>query len=260
MAKKDGAAGGFNTPFGKLRQLAKQAATPAVAPARLPPPTRTEGNTGGKTTGTTPALPKPAIGGGKLPTASDDDRYFEQAMRGTTKLGDAERGKRASPVRRDGAGPEAPRRTTATRAAAARDDEADALAELAEMVTDGAGQTTGGRAPDVAAKLLKDLRRGAYPIEADLDLHGRSRAEAQPQLHRFVVQSSEQGRRCVRVIHGRGLHSNDEGPVLRDAVHRALAAGGPDGRAVLAFTLAPPAQGGDGATLVLLRKKKTASE
>jgi DNA-nicking Smr family endonuclease len=38
-------------------------------------------------------------------------------------------------------------------------------------------------------------------------------------------------------------------------VHRMLV-GGRAGRAVLAFTLASPSPGGDGATLVLLRKKK----
>ncbi len=57
------------------------------------------------------------------------------------------------------------------------------------------------------------------------------------------------------VIHGRGLNSGDAGPVLGEAVQRVLTAGRV-ARAILAFTHAGPAQGGDGATLVLLRKRR----
>ena len=102
---------------------------------------------------------------------------------------------------------------------------------------------------------MRRLRDGDYPIEARLDLHGHTRDEATAALERFVVQSVGAGRRCVLVIHGRGLNSGDTGPVLGDVVHRALAAGAA-ARAVLAFTHAGPAQGGDGATLVLLRRKE----
>jgi DNA-nicking Smr family endonuclease len=176
-------------------------------------------------------------------------------MRGATPLADAERGKRAPPIVGAPAAP--PRRAAARTAAAARNDDADADAELADLTDGGAGGGVGGRAPDVDRRLLRRLRQGDYPIDAELDLHGRTRDEAEHRLERFLELSQEQGRRCVRVIHGRGLNSNEEGPVVRDTVQRALA-GGRLGRAVLAFTFAPPAQGGDGATLVLLRKKKTA--
>jgi len=234
MAKKD--AGGFNTPFEKLGRLAKQPppAKPVVAPASAPvkpPPARP---------------PAPPVGNARPAPETDDDRSFEQAMRGATPLAAGERGRRASPLAGPGSGAAPARRRTTARAIGARDDEADALAELADLVSEGGERAT-----------LKELRRGRYPIEADLDLHGHSRAEAVPRLERFIALSLDQGRRCVRVIHGRGLHSQGEEPVLREAVQRTLAGGGPDGHAVLAFTLAPPAHGGDGATLVLLRRKKT---
>ncbi len=135
--------------------------------------------------------------------------------------------------------------------APARNDDADAEAELAELVQ---GSSSGG-ARDGDKRLVRRLRDGDYPIEARLDLHGHTRDEATAALERFVVQSVTAGRRCVLVIHGRGLNSGDAGPVLGDVVHRALTAGAP-ARAILAFTHAGPAQGGDGATLVLLRKKK----
>ncbi len=102
---------------------------------------------------------------------------------------------------------------------------------------------------------MRRLRDGDYPIEARLDLHGHTREEATVALERFVVAAVGAGRRCVLVIHGRGLNSGDAGPVLGDVVQRALSAG-PVARAILAFTHAGLAQGGDGATLVLLRKKK----
>jgi len=173
-------------------------------------------------------------------------------MRGATPLADAERGKRASPL---AGAPAPPRRRRPERAAPARNDDADVEAELADLIGDGVGAAAGGRAPDVDRRLLRRLRQGDYPIEAELDLHGRTREEAEQRLERFVALSQDQGRRCVCVIHGRGLNSGDQGPVVRDAVQRALASGRV-ARAVLAFAFASPAQGGDGATLVLLRKKK----
>jgi DNA-nicking Smr family endonuclease len=226
MGKKQSA--GFNTPFEGLKRLDKEAPKPSKAPAAAKPQSAPP-----------PAKPAPAARG-----VSDDERSFEEAMRGATPLsGAAARGRRTSPL---GAPPPPP---APRLRAAARNDDADAEAELAELVQ-GSG---GGRDGD--KRLVRRLRDGDYPIEARLDLHGHTRDEATAALERFVVQSVGAGRRCVLVIHGRGLNSGDTGPVLGDVVHRALAAGA-TARAILAFTHAGPAQGGDGATLVLLRKKK----
>ena len=53
---------------------------------------------------------------------------------------------------------------------------------------------------------------------------------------------------CVRIVHGKGLHSESGVPVLKNLVDRVLRQ-----RAdVLAFHSAPGAQGGHGAVLVLL--------
>jgi len=52
----------------------------------------------------------------------------------------------------------------------------------------------------------------------------------------------------VRIVHGKGLNSDDSLPVLKNVVDRMLRQ-----RAdVLAFHSAPAAQGGTGAVLVLL--------
>jgi DNA-nicking Smr family endonuclease len=93
-----------------------------------------------------------------------------------------------------------------------------------------------GHSPD----LLRKLRRGYWPVEAELDLHGLSRLQAARDLADFLDQG---GMRCVRIVHGKGLG------VLREMLRAAL----PARREVLAFVEAPPDQGGSGAVLVLLK-------
>jgi DNA-nicking Smr family endonuclease len=90
------------------------------------------------------------------------------------------------------------------------------------------------------------LKRGEMPIEARLDLHGMTEAEAHTALHRFLARSHAAERRCVIVITGKGA-------VLRAAVPRWLEEGGTRER-ILAATPAQPRHGGGGALYVLLRR------
>lgn len=94
------------------------------------------------------------------------------------------------------------------------------------------------------------LKRGRRPIEARLDLHGLTQAEAHHALARFIAGSSAAGRRCVLVITGNGRFS---GGVLKHAVPRWLNEPGLR-RDVLAIALAQPQHGGAGALYVLLRR------
>jgi DNA-nicking Smr family endonuclease len=116
-----------------------------------------------------------------------------------------------------------------------------------------AGETWTARANGIDRRFTSKLRSGDLPVEARIDLHGRSREEALRALERFVTGAVAGGRRCVLVIHGRGLHSSPDGPTLRDAVREALIGGATAGHA-LAASSAPAALGGAGATLVWLRK------
>jgi DNA-nicking Smr family endonuclease len=94
------------------------------------------------------------------------------------------------------------------------------------------------------------LRRGRRPVEASLDLHGMTQAEAHRALAAFIAGSRATGRRCVLVITGHGRLS---GGVLKAAVPRWLDE--PDlRRAVLAIAPARPQHGGAGALYVLLRR------
>lgn len=94
------------------------------------------------------------------------------------------------------------------------------------------------------------LKRGRYPIEGRLDLHGMTQEEAHRALSRFVAGSRSIGRRVVLVITGHGRIS---GGVLKAAVPRWLNEPGLR-RHLLAISPARPRDGGTGALYLLLRK------
>ena len=102
-----------------------------------------------------------------------------------------------------------------------------------------------GIGPDVLAR----LRRGQWSIQRQLDLHGLRRDEAREALAAFISQAERDGLRCVRVVHGKGNGSPGREPVLKDKVKRWLV----QKNQVIAFTQASPADGGNGALLVLLQ-------
>ena len=96
------------------------------------------------------------------------------------------------------------------------------------------------------------LRRGSYPIDARLDLHGLTQAEAHGRLAAFLAAAQARGNRCVLVITGRGLRT---GGTLRAMTPRWLEAEPNRGR-VLSFAQAQLHHGGDGALYVLLRRRE----
>jgi len=95
--------------------------------------------------------------------------------------------------------------------------------------------------------------RGEFSVQGHLDLHGLTRAEAKAQVDSFLQEARRKGKRCVVLVHGRGLHSKDQMPVLKEALRTWLATAR-FGRHVLAFATARPQDGGAGAVYVLLRK------
>jgi len=101
-------------------------------------------------------------------------------------------------------------------------------------------------------RVVRRLRRGEFSVQAHLDLHGYRKDEARREVARFIGTSVERGRRCVLIVHGRGLGSKDNIPVLKEKLTAWLTRGA-IGRRVLAFTSARPWDGGTGAVYVLLR-------
>jgi DNA-nicking Smr family endonuclease len=104
----------------------------------------------------------------------------------------------------------------------------------------------------LAQTVLRDLRRGRWVIQDEIDLHGLNREEARQLLASFLAQCLHQGKRCVRVIHGKGLSSPQKMSILRQLVRGWLA----QRDEVLAYCQAKPHDGGEGALMVLLRAPK----
>lgn len=108
------------------------------------------------------------------------------------------------------------------------------------------------RRPNIGLDVLTRLRKGHWSIQGELDLHGLRRDEARDTLAQFILQSHLHSRRCLRVVHGKGLGSPGRQPVLKSKVQRWLA----QRQEVIAFTQASGPQGGAGALIVLLGSKR----
>jgi DNA-nicking Smr family endonuclease len=105
-------------------------------------------------------------------------------------------------------------------------------------------------APGTDRRKIRKLKRGEYQATARRDLHGRTATEADASVRRFVDDSRHNGHRCICIVHGRGLHSDDGRAVLKARVRACLRTH----PAVLAYTDAPRSDGGAGAVYVLIRK------
>jgi DNA-nicking Smr family endonuclease len=112
-----------------------------------------------------------------------------------------------------------------------------------------AGDETSFLRPGLTRQTLRKLRRGHWVTRDELDLHGMTSDEARASLVQFLSVARDQGARCVRIIHGKGMSSKDREPVLKNKVRNWLM----QRDEVLAFTEANPAGGGGGAVMVLLK-------
>ena len=137
------------------------------------------------------------------------------------------------------------------------DNEADDQAVLRESLATAPGDVElergdelSFRRPHVPFKVLRDLKRGKYTIQDNLDLHGLTAREARLMLQEFMADALRHDRRCVRIVHGKGLRSGSRGPALKQKLNQWL----PLWQEVLAFTSAPARDGGTGALYVLLAR------
>ncbi len=207
----------FNNPFGKVKLE-----PPAPAPARPPPP------------------PAPAE------AAPSDEELWACETRGARPL--QGRDERVGPPAPRG-GPEG-----------FTHPDLEALQALEALVSGDApfdiadtDEYVEGCVSGLDPALVHKLRRGEYSVQGHVDLHGLTREEARREVRRFLEDSRRRGRRCVLLVHGRGLHSEKQVPVLKEAL-RAWLATASFGRHVLAFATARPQDGGAGALYVLLRR------
>jgi DNA-nicking Smr family endonuclease len=134
-----------------------------------------------------------------------------------------------------------------------RADEHAALEESLDVDIDDLEQSSGEalrfQRATVGRTTMRMLTRGSYAIQAEIDLHGMTLAEAKPRLEKFVYRCARGNKLCIRIVHGKGLGSGERGPVLKRGVDRWLR----KWDAVLAFVSARQVDGGTGAVYVLLK-------
>ncbi|HET6433497.1 Smr/MutS family protein [Dyella sp.] len=179
---------------------------------------------------------------GRTPTriTDDDARLFREAI-GEVRQFDAVAGP-----------PPAPK--PPPRARMFEQDEAAVPGELLDMAFDPAllevGEELSFLHDGYPPKLLKQLKRGHFSVQDDLDLHHMNAAAAQASITDFLAEARRAGLRCVRIVHGKGLRSKAAGPVLKALTDRMLRRRDE----VIAFASARPALGGTGAVVVLLKR------
>jgi DNA-nicking Smr family endonuclease len=144
-----------------------------------------------------------------------------------------------------------------------KDDELEVLAHLSDLISGTAqmditfsDEYIEGSVTGFSRKLMRRLKKGRFPIQDYIDLHGLKKREAEIRLRDFLLKSQRLGLRCVLVVHGRGLNSENNIPVLKERLPVWLNRG-PIKKIVLAFSTARTYDGGTGAIYILLRKPKT---
>jgi DNA-nicking Smr family endonuclease len=132
-------------------------------------------------------------------------------------------------------------------------DEAAVPGELLDMSFDPAvlevGEELSYLRDGYSPKLLRQLKRGQFSVQDDIDLHQMNVAAAQATIVMFLAEAKHAGIRCVRIVHGKGLRSRAAGPVLKGLTDRILRRRDD----VIAFASARPSMGGTGAVVVLLK-------
>ncbi|QOL24451.1 endonuclease SmrB [Thalassotalea sp. LPB0316] len=98
---------------------------------------------------------------------------------------------------------------------------------------------------DVDSFEAKNLRRGVYPPDLILDLHGLDQHQAKKEIAALLYACQKEHAQCVCIVHGIGSR------ILKNKVPHWLVQH-PD---VMAFHQAPLEFGGDGALLVLVELK-----
>ncbi len=166
-----------------------------------------------------------------------DTDLFRQALNGVTPLPASNRAEILAPHKPS-------RSATNPAPAQIQDNLSDHGAEdklLTEFMRSGISRMT-----------LRKLRRGQWPIQDSLDLHGLHSDAARKLLLEFLHDATQHSLRCVCVIHGKGWHTEGGEGILKSRTRHWLT----QCVAVLAFCEAPPNEGGAGAVKVLLRTSK----
>jgi len=228
----------FNTPFAQLREMIRQTEVES----------KPAGGTAQKEDKSSSRNSSLLKLGAKRGERKEDD-LFREAMAGV------------EPLQGNTVKPRAPGPLAKPSRRPLLEGELEAYAQLVDLVS-GEGsfdiqytdEYIEGAVVGADPALLAKLRRGDFSVQAHCDLHGMTTASARQAVERFILSSVIKGLRCVLIIHGRGLNSRNQIPILKQNMSSWLKRGRLK-HLVLAFATAQPCDGGAGAIYVLLRKK-----
>jgi len=183
-------------------------------------------------------------------TADEGDDYlFQNAMKDVIPLKDDKKKVMGSPVRRE----KSPDRLSG-QSNRVREYLSCLVKESAAWDISFSDEYMEGAVSGVGPKIMKRLKRGEFSIQDYIDLHGLTKKEAETVVNNFIIQSHQEGLRCVLIVHGRGLGSVDHQPAIKKELPVWFKRGTLK-RIVLAFVTARPCDGGAGALYVLLKKR-----
>jgi len=184
------------------------------------------------------------------PPEPDDGDYFEEAMSDVTPL--ARNNRRIAKIPDRDARPAHPANRADLEVMAHLSDLVSGTAEMDITFSD---EYIEGSVKGFDLRLMQKLKSGLFPIQDHVDLHGLTKQEAEVMVRDFLIGNYRLGRRCVLVVHGRGLNSEDHIPILKERLPVWLSRG-PVRKIVLAFSTARPYDGGTGAIYILLKRPK----
>lgn len=101
--------------------------------------------------------------------------------------------------------------------------------------------------PTLQNKVFEQLKQGKLRWYDALDLHGSSIDEARDAVQTIIANALKHGEIVVKIVHGKGTDA-----ILKTCVNGWLR----QIPEVMAFVSAPANDGGNGAVLVLIKKKK----
>lgn len=174
----------------------------------------------------------------KKPDSEQDQSFFREAMRGV------------KPITISKITPE-PSKPQVTRTKRQKLEQEplmpDIFSDFESLPSLGREDTIEFSRPGLQNKILRNLRKGKYNIEAILDLHGQTVVEARTSLRYFLSNCHQNNKRHLLIIHGKGHGVNK--PILKNKLNHWLR----ETELVLAFCSSSVRDGRGGSLYVLLK-------
>ncbi|MBT3259223.1 MAG: DNA mismatch repair protein MutS [Deltaproteobacteria bacterium] len=182
---------------------------------------------------------------------SEDERLFSEAMTGVSPIS---RGNRRIM--------KAPDKDSVRPAHAPKNEELEVMAYLSDLISGTSemditfsDEYVEGCIKGLDPRLMQQLKDGLFPVQDYVDLHRLTQEAAETRIRDFLLNSQGRGLRCVLIVHGKGLNSENHIPILKKKMPLWLSRG-PVRKIILAFSTARPYDGGTGAIYVLLKRSK----